>query len=321
MLCTAMPIPIYPFGRTGHQSTRIIFGAAALSRVDQAVADRTLDILLEHDINHIDVAASYGDAELRVAPWLKRYPDRFFVATKTAKRRADEAREELKRSLDRLQVDRVDLWQLHNLSDPIEWDTALSPGGVIDAAVEAREQGLIRFIGVTGHGAQIAANHRRSLRRFDFDSVLLPYNYLTLQSAYYYENFHALKATCQERNTAVQTIKSLAYRPWPAGNAPIQPGTSHSRISPRSTPPYIGRWASPVSSSFLQVTSRCCPESWMRPSVLTRAPPTRTCNRWSPVCRWSRSSSEVPPRQGVPCAAWLNARRRRSIPELTCRDG
>jgi aryl-alcohol dehydrogenase-like predicted oxidoreductase len=178
------------------------------------VADRALDVLLEHGINHIDVAASYGDAELRVAPWLKRYPGRFFLATKTGKRRADEAREELQRSLDRLQVDHVDLWQLHNLSDPIEWDTALSPGGAIDAAVEAREKGLVRAIGVTGHGAQIAANHRRSLKRFDFDSVLLPYNFTTLQSTYYRENFYALKATCQERNAAVQTIKSLAYRPW-----------------------------------------------------------------------------------------------------------
>jgi aryl-alcohol dehydrogenase-like predicted oxidoreductase len=209
-----MSIPLLPFGRTGHQSTRILFGAAALSRVSQDVADRALDVLLEHDINHIDVAASYGDAELRVAPWLKRYPNRFFVATKTGKRRADEAREELQRSLDRLQVDHVDLWQLHNLSDPIEWDTALSPGGVIDAAVEAREKGLVKAIGVTGHGAQIAANHRRSLQRFDFDSVLLPYNFLTLQSAYYRENFFALKTTCEQRHAAVQTIKSLAYRPW-----------------------------------------------------------------------------------------------------------
>jgi aryl-alcohol dehydrogenase-like predicted oxidoreductase len=209
-----MSIPLLSFGRTGHQSTRIVFGAAALSRVSQDVADRALDVLLEHDINHIDVAASYGEAELRVAPWLKRYPNRFFVATKTGKRRADEAREELQRSLDRLQVDHVDLWQLHNLSDPIEWDTALSPGGVIDAAVEAREKGLVKAIGVTGHGSQIAANHRRSLRRFDFDSVLLPYNFVTLQSAYYRENFFALKATCEERRTAVQTIKSLAYRPW-----------------------------------------------------------------------------------------------------------
>ncbi len=209
-----MPIPLLPFGRTGHQSTRMIFGAAALARVSQDVADRALDILLEYGINHLDVAASYGDAELRLAPWLKRYPNRFFLATKTGKRRADEAREELHRSLDRLQVDHVDLWQLHNLSDPIEWDTALSPGGALDAAREAKEQGLIKAIGVTGHGAQIAATHRRSLSRFDFDSVLLPYNFLTLQSAYYRDNFYGVKATCQERNAAVQTIKSLAYRPW-----------------------------------------------------------------------------------------------------------
>jgi aryl-alcohol dehydrogenase-like predicted oxidoreductase len=209
-----MPIQLLPFGRTGHQSTRIIFGGAALGSVSQDVADRTLDVLLEHNINHIDVAASYGDAELRVAPWLKRYPDRFFLATKTGKRRADEAREDLQRSLDRMQVDHVDLWQLHNLADPIEWDTALSPGGAIDAAIQAREEGLVRFIGVTGHGAQIAATHRRSLQRFDFDSVLLPYNFTTVQSSYYLQNLDALQATCQERNAAVQTIKSIAYRPW-----------------------------------------------------------------------------------------------------------
>jgi aryl-alcohol dehydrogenase-like predicted oxidoreductase len=209
-----MPIPLLPFGRTGHQSTRILFGAAALGSVTQDVADRALDVLIEHDINHIDTAASYGDAELRIAPWLKRYPDRFFLATKTGQRRAAQAREELHRSLDRLGVDHVDLWQLHNLSDPIEWDTALSPGGALEVAVEAREQGLVRAIGVTGHGAQIAATHRRSLQRFDFDSVLLPYNFTTVQSSYYAENFDALQATCRERNTAVQTIKSLAYRPW-----------------------------------------------------------------------------------------------------------
>jgi aryl-alcohol dehydrogenase-like predicted oxidoreductase len=209
-----MPIPLLPFGRTGHTSTRIIFGAAALGSVSQDVADRALDVLLEHNVNHIDVAASYGEAELRIAPWLKRYPDRFFLATKTGKRRAGEAREDLMRSLDRLQVDHVDLWQLHNLSDPIEWDTALSPGGALDAAVEAKAQGLVRAIGVTGHGAQIAATHRRSLQRFDFDSVLLPYNFTTVQSSYYAQNFDALQATCKQANAAVQTIKSLAYRPW-----------------------------------------------------------------------------------------------------------
>src|SRR5918911_2652616 len=209
-----MPIPQLAFGRTGHSSTRIIFGGAALSRVSQDVADRTLDVLLEHEINHIDVAASYGDAELRVAPWLKRYPNRFFLATKTGKRSKADARDELHRSLDRLGVEHVDLWQLHNLSDPIEWDNALSPGGALEAAVEAREQGLVRAIGVTGHGAQIAATHRRSLERFDFDSVLLPYNFTTVQSEYYRANFDGLLSTCQQRTVAVQTIKSLAYRPW-----------------------------------------------------------------------------------------------------------
>ena len=209
-----MPIPLLPFGRTGHPSTRVVFGAAALSRVTQDVADRTLDVLLEHNINHIDVAASYGDAELRIAPWLKREPGRFFLATKTGQRSAKGAREELHRSLDRLGVDHVDLWQLHNLADPIEWDEALSPGGVVEAAVEAREQGLIKWIGVTGHGAQIAANHRRSLERFDFDSVLLPYNYVTMQLPYYAENFEALARECAQRNVAVQTIKSIAAKPW-----------------------------------------------------------------------------------------------------------
>jgi aryl-alcohol dehydrogenase-like predicted oxidoreductase len=209
-----MAIPAMPFGRTGHLSSRVIFGAAALGSQPQDVADRTLDVLLEHGINHLDVAASYGDAELRLKPWLQRDRDRYFVATKTDERRAAPAREELHRSLDRLGVDHVDLWQLHSLADPIEWDVALSPGGVIEAAVAAREEGLVKWIGVTGHGSQIAATHRRSLERFDFDSVLLPCNYLTLRLPYYAENFEALLATCRERQVAVQTIKSIAMRPW-----------------------------------------------------------------------------------------------------------
>jgi len=207
-------VPQDAFGRTGHNSSRTIFGAAALSKVTQAAADRTLEVLLRHGVNHIDVAASYGDAELRIAPWLKSEPQRFFLATKTGERTAKRARDELHRSLDRLGVDHVDLWQLHNLADPIEWDTALSPGGAIEAAVEARDQGLVKWIGVTGHGAQIAANHRRSVDRFDFDSVLLPYNFVTMQLPYYAENFTALSRTCAERNIALQTIKSIAAKPW-----------------------------------------------------------------------------------------------------------
>jgi len=207
-------IPKAAFGRTGHKSSRIIFGAAALGQVSQNVADETLEVLLRHGINHIDTAASYGDSELRVAPWLKREPGRFFLATKTGRRDEKGAREELNRSLDRLGVDHVDLWQLHSLADPIEWDQALSPGGALDAARLAKEEGLIKWIGVTGHGAQIAATHRRSLERFDFDSVLLPYNFITMQNDYYRENFDALVKACEERETAVQTIKSIALRPW-----------------------------------------------------------------------------------------------------------
>ena len=207
-------IPKARFGRTGNKSTRVIFGAAALGRVSQKVADETLEVLLRYNVNHIDTAASYGESELRIAPWLRREPGRFFLATKGDRRDEKGAREEILRSLDRLGADHVDLWQIHSLADPIEWDQALSPGGALDAALLAREEGLVRWIGVTGHGAQIAATHRRSLERFDFDSVLLPYNYVTMQSSYYREQFDALLKTCQEKNVAVQTIKSVALRPW-----------------------------------------------------------------------------------------------------------
>jgi predicted aldo/keto reductase-like oxidoreductase len=209
-----MTIEVQPFGRSGHMSTRTIFGAACLSAVTQDEADRTLEVLLQYGVNHIDVASTYGDAELRIAPWLERYRANFYLATKADARTAKEAKEELHRSLERMRVDYVDLWQLHSLADPIEWDTALSPGGAIEAGIEAKAQGLIRAIGVTGHGSQIAATHRRSLERFDFDTVLLPYNYLTMQHPCYAANFNALVETCQQRNVAVQTIKSIAYKPW-----------------------------------------------------------------------------------------------------------
>ena len=202
------------FGRTGHHSTRVVFGAASLGGVSQRVADQTLEVLLRHGVNHLDTASSYGDSELRIAPWLKREPGRFFLATKADRRDEKGAREELDRSLDRLGVDHVDLWQLHSLADPIEWDQALSPGGALDAAQLAREEGLIKWIGITGHGTEIAATIRRSLDRFDFDTVLLPYNFITMRNPYYRENFEALLKTCQERKIAVQTIKSIAMRPW-----------------------------------------------------------------------------------------------------------
>jgi aryl-alcohol dehydrogenase-like predicted oxidoreductase len=206
-------IPRAPFGATGHESSRVIFGAAALGDVSKADADRTLEVILEHGINHIDVAASYGDAELRIANWLKGDHD-FFVATKTGEREYAPAREQIRRSLDRLGVDHVDSIQLHNLCDVIEWDIALSPGGALEACLEARDEGLVRFIGVTGHGLSIPKMHQRSLARHDFDSVLCPYNWVQMQDPRYAETFDGLAAMCKERNVALQTIKSLAYKPW-----------------------------------------------------------------------------------------------------------
>jgi aryl-alcohol dehydrogenase-like predicted oxidoreductase len=203
-----------PFGRTGHMSTVTIFGGVAVGHATQAEADRTLDLLLEYGVNHIDTAASYGDAELRIGPWMDRHRKEFFLATKTGERTHAAARDEFHRSLDRLRVDAVDMLQLHALVHPDEWDTAMGPGGALEAAVEAREQGLTRFIGVTGHGRTIAAMHRRSLERFDFDSVLLPYNYAMMQDKRYAEDFEALLATCAGRNVAVQTIKGITRGPW-----------------------------------------------------------------------------------------------------------
>jgi len=207
-------IPKAPFGRTGHMSTRIIFGAAALGRVTQEEADRTLDLLLQHGINHIDTAASYGEAEDRIGPWMPRYRKEFFLATKTGERTYEKAKEQIHRSLERMRVDSVDLIQLHALIDPGEWKVAMGPGGALEAAIEAREQGLTRFIGVTGHEITIAAMHQLSLARFDFDSILLPYNYLIMKNQVYAAGFDAVTKICQQRNVAVQTIKSLARAPW-----------------------------------------------------------------------------------------------------------
>ncbi len=207
-------IPTQPFGRTGHESTRTIFGAAALSRVSQEDADRILATVEQFGVNHIDTAASYGDAELRLAPWLSRHRAEVFLATKTGDRTYMEARESIHRSLERLHVDHVDLIQLHNLAQPDEWDVAMGPGGALEAAIEAREQGLVRFIGVTGHGLGIAAMHRRSLERFPFDAVLLPYSYILMQNPQYAADVEALFAVCDMRGVAVQTIKAITRAPW-----------------------------------------------------------------------------------------------------------
>ena len=207
-------IATQPFGRTGHDSTRTIFGAAALGSVTQDEADHTLELLLKHGVNHIDTAASYGDSELRIGPWMAQHRQRFFLATKTGERTYAAARDQIHRSLERLRVDQLDLIQLHNLAEPAEWETALGPGGALEAAVEARDSGLVRFIGVTGHGIGIAATHRRSLERFAFDSVLLPFSHILMQDATYAADFTSLLTLCQQRDVAVQTIKAITRAPW-----------------------------------------------------------------------------------------------------------
>jgi aryl-alcohol dehydrogenase-like predicted oxidoreductase len=207
-------IPTQRFGRTGHDSTRIIFGAAALGAVTQDEADSTMELIRSHGINHIDTAASYGEAELRLGPWIEQHRSEYFLATKTGDRTRDEAYASIQRSLERMRTDHVDLIQLHNLVDEDEWQTAYAPGGALEAAVQAREEGLTRFIGVTGHGLTVARQHLRSLEKFDFDSVLLPYNYPMSLNAEYLADFEELASVCAERNVAMQTIKAITRAPW-----------------------------------------------------------------------------------------------------------
>jgi aryl-alcohol dehydrogenase-like predicted oxidoreductase len=207
-------IPQQPFGRTGHTSTRMIFGAYALSKATQAEADRVLELLLEHGVNHVDTAPMYGNAEKRIGPWMEKHRSDFFIATKTRRRTYQGAWDDLQRSLDRLRVDCVDLWQMHGLTSPAGWERAMGPGGTLKAFVEARDKGLVRFLGVTGHGAKAPAMHNRSIERFHFDAVLVPYNHSLMQNPRYAADFEALVTLCRERDVAVQTIKSIARRLW-----------------------------------------------------------------------------------------------------------
>lgn len=255
-----------PFGKTGHDSTRTLFGAAALGSMRQDRADRVLETLLEYGVNHIDVASSYGDAELRVGSWMDEYRDQFFLATKTGERTAAGARESIHRSLERLRVDQVDLIQFHNLTDEEGWQTAMGTGGALEAAIEARDEGLVRFIGVTGHGTRVPEMHLRSLERFDFDSVLLPYNYMMMQNPDYADSFEKLIGICQERSIAVQTIKSIARRRW------LEDDTQRhfSWYEPVKEPEALAnvvRWVLSRSSIFLNTSS----DATLLPSILQAA--------------------------------------------------
>jgi aryl-alcohol dehydrogenase-like predicted oxidoreductase len=254
-----------PFGSTGHASSRIIFGAAALAAMRQDKADRILELLLEHGVNHIDTAAAYGDSELRVGAWMARHRDRFFLATKTGDRTAEGARASIERSRQRLGVDRIDLIQLHNLVDEAEWRTALGPGGALEALVEARAAGTVRFLGVTGHGTTVASRHAQSLERFAFDSVLLPYNFPMLAQPAYAADVEALLATCRTRGVAVQTIKAVARRRWQDDAGP-----KFSWYEPLRDPDAIRRAAHHVLARpglFLNTTS----DATVLPAILAAA--------------------------------------------------
>ncbi len=203
-----------PFGSTGHNSSRAIFGAAALGAMSQERADRTLDLMASFGVNHIDVAASYGEAELRLAPWLAHHRKDVFVATKTGHRTAAKAKAQLHASLERMQVEYIDMIQLHNLTHEDDWQTAMAPGGALEALVEAKAQGLVRFIGVTGHGTYAPAMHIKSLETYPFDSILVPYSFVMMQNPEYAADFEALYELCMRRGVAMQTIKSIAARRW-----------------------------------------------------------------------------------------------------------
>ena len=219
-------IPTQPFGATGHDSTLTLFGGAAFSpEHTDADADDVLELLVRHGVNHIDTAHSYGsgNSEVLIGAWMEQHRDRFFLATKTNQRTAEGARSQLELSRRRLRSDTIDLIQLHNLTDEEAWETAMARGGALEELTAAREQGSVRFIGVTGHGLVAPRMHLRSLERFPFDAVLLPMNYVLASDPNYYGDFMRLKALCFERNVAVQLIKSVARRPWagrPRGSGP-----------------------------------------------------------------------------------------------------
>lgn len=238
-----------PFGRTGHLSTRTLFGAAAFYNVTQEEADRTMEILMQYGVNHIDTAASYGVSETRLGPWIEKYRHQFFLATKTGERTREKAREEIHRSLERLRTDHVDLIQLHAVIEDEELEQALGPGGALEAALEAREEGLVKFIGITSHSLHAPIIHLRALEHFDFDSVLLPCNFMLLQNPQYAEPFHKLLNLCRQKNVAVQCIKTLQRRPY--GDGPHTHATWYQPFDEPEAVQMAVHWALGIPGVFI----------------------------------------------------------------------
>jgi aryl-alcohol dehydrogenase-like predicted oxidoreductase len=202
------------FGRTGHPSTIAIFGAAAFWEIDQAQADKTMELVIEHGVNHIDVAPSYGQAEERVGPWLKRERERFFVGCKTMERTKTGAAAEMQRSLKQLKTRAFDLYQIHAITSMNELDEVTRKGGALEALQEAREAGLTHYIGITGHGVDSPAIFLEALKRFDFDSILFPLNFIQFKNQSFRQNAEELIRQCKEKDVATMVIKSITRGPW-----------------------------------------------------------------------------------------------------------
>ena len=207
-------------GRLEHRSSVLIYGAAALSEVSQDVADRSVQEALDGGINHFDVAADYGEAELRLGPWMPRIRDQIFLATKTGLRDREPAWQQINDSLRRLQTDRVDLLQLHAIGDADELDAATRPEGALSAAIRAQEEGLVGAIGITGHGHQAPATHLEALRRHPFATVLTPLNPVLWLDESYRADYEALVEEVQSQDVGLMTIKTVSRRNWPEGAEP-----------------------------------------------------------------------------------------------------
>jgi aryl-alcohol dehydrogenase-like predicted oxidoreductase len=204
-------------GRNGHMSSVLIYGGAALSDVDQETADESIALALDAGINHFDVAAAYGEAELRYGPWMKDIRDRIFLSTKTEERSKEGAAREIHSSLERLQVSDVDLLQLHAVNNISELDKATAPGGALEAAIEAKEQGLIRAIGITGHSHSAPSTHREALLRYPFETVLTPLNYLLYSNEDYRRDYEGLVEEVQRQDAGLMIIKAIAKNLWREG--------------------------------------------------------------------------------------------------------
>jgi aryl-alcohol dehydrogenase-like predicted oxidoreductase len=199
-------------GRTEHESTVVVFGGAALASVSQKEADQAMALALRHGVNHIDVAPSYGEAELRLGPWMERHRQDFFLACKTEKRTKEEAAEALRRSLERLRVDHFDLYQLHGVTELDELEVALGPGGAMEAILEGQEEGLLHFIGITGH---CPATQAEALKRFDFDTVMFPLNFVLRAHRNERNDWEELLKLVKEKDVGVMAIKAITKGPWP----------------------------------------------------------------------------------------------------------